>query len=60
MNRAHLERWLGYRFRDEALLDQALTHRSAGQGHYERLEFLGDALLNFVVAQMLYKRCPEL
>lgn len=60
MNRAHIERRLGYRFRDAALLDQALTHRSAGHGHYERLEFLGDALLNFVVAQMLYKRCPEL
>jgi ribonuclease-3 len=48
----------GHRFRDEALLRQALTHRSAGNPHNERLEFLGDALLNLVVAEQLYARWP--
>ncbi len=50
---------LGYRFRDPALLDAALTHRSAGKGNYERLEFLGDAVLNFVVAGLVYQAYPE-
>ncbi len=45
----------GYRFSDESLLELALTHRSAGsRRHNERLEFLGDALLNFLVADRLY------
>lgn len=59
MNREHLYRLLGYRFRDAALLEQAMTHRSAGSTHYERMEFLGDSLLNFLVAQSLYERLPE-
>lgn len=59
MNREHIYKRLGYRFRDAALLEQALTHRSAGRGHYERLEFLGDSLLNFVVAEVLYRRLPD-
>lgn len=50
---------LGYRFRDEELLGAALTHRSAGGTHYERLEFLGDSILNFIIADALYKRLPE-
>ncbi|MDE2496348.1 MAG: ribonuclease III, partial [Xanthomonadaceae bacterium] len=45
---------LGYRFADEALLNLALTHRSAGRPNNERLEFLGDALVNLVVAEMLF------
>ncbi|HET7931361.1 MAG TPA: ribonuclease III [Rhodanobacteraceae bacterium] len=45
---------LGYRFADETLLDLALTHRSAGRPNNERLEFLGDALVNMVVAEMLF------
>lgn len=45
---------LGYRFADESLLDLALTHRSAGRPNNERLEFLGDALVNMVVAEMLF------
>ena len=45
---------LGFHWRDPALLDAALRHRSAGGGHNERLEFLGDALLSFVVAELLY------
>lgn len=59
MNHDHLYKVLGYRFRDAALLDQAMTHRSAGSSHYERMEFLGDSLLNFLVAQVLYERLPE-
>lgn len=45
---------LGYHFTDEALLQLALTHRSAGRPNNERLEFLGDALVNLVVAEMLF------
>jgi len=47
---------LGYRFRDQALLDSALTHRSAGGLNNERLEFLGDAVLGLVIAEDLYRR----
>ena len=50
---------LGYQFRDPALLDAALTHRSVGRRNNERLEFLGDALLNFVIGRALYDRCPQ-
>ncbi|MFT4046503.1 MAG: ribonuclease III [Solimonas sp.] len=50
----NLERRLAYRFRDPALLLQALTHRSAGHANNERLEFLGDALVNFVIAEALF------
>jgi ribonuclease-3 len=48
-----------HRFADAALLRQALTHRSAGSPHNERLEFLGDSLLNLVVAEALYTRWPK-
>ena len=48
-----------HRFVDPALLRQALTHRSAGSPHNERLEFLGDALLNLFVAEQLYQRWPS-
>jgi ribonuclease-3 len=50
---------LGYVFRNPALLDQALTHRSHGAANNERLEFLGDAVLDFVIAVALYERFPE-
>lgn len=50
---------LGYEFRDPALCLAALTHRSAGTPHNERLEFLGDAVLNCAVAQLLYERHPQ-
>jgi len=50
---------LRYSFRDATLLETALTHRSAGRRNYERLEFVGDAVLSFVVAAMLYRECPE-
>lgn len=49
----------GVDFSDPALLDRALTHRSAGQANYERLEFLGDALINAVVSIELYARFPR-
>ncbi len=51
-----LTRRLGYRFADEALLQRALTHRSFGAEHNERLEFLGDAVLNLAVSRLLYDR----
>ncbi len=53
-----LERAIGYRFSDAQLLQQALTHRSAGTPNNERLEFLGDALLNWVIADALFMRQP--
>jgi len=49
---------LGHRFRDEALLTLALTHRSATGPHNERLEFLGDAVLGLVTAEALYAAHP--
>ena len=51
---------LGYRFRDPRRLRQALTHRSYGAPHNERLEFLGDGLLNCVIACLLFQRFPAL
>jgi ribonuclease-3 len=56
---AKLEARLDYRFRDGDLLVEALTHRSAHGRNYERLEFLGDSVLNFVVADELFHRCPR-
>ncbi len=55
-----IERRLGYRFSNAALLQQALTHRSHGVPHNERLEFLGDGLLNFVVARLLFQQFTAL
>ncbi|MBK6657873.1 MAG: ribonuclease III [Proteobacteria bacterium] len=52
-------RTLGYAFRDESLLTRALTHRSVGARHNERLEFLGDALLGMVVAEHLFSQFPD-
>ena len=52
-------RKLDYSFRDAALLTKALTHRSHGAGNNERLEFLGDALINFVIGDALYGSCPK-
>ena len=53
------EQALGHRFADVALLHQALTHRSAGGRHNERLEYLGDAALSLVIAEALYQRLPD-
>ncbi|WP_417347418.1 ribonuclease III [Ferrimonas sp.] len=54
-----LVRLLGYEFQQPQLLQQALTHRSAGSRHNERLEYLGDAVLSMVVAEDLYHRFPK-
>ena len=52
-------RAFGYQFRQAPLLEEALTHRSAGGRNNERLEFLGDAILNFVIAARLYDAHPR-
>ncbi|HEB92865.1 MAG TPA: ribonuclease III [Gammaproteobacteria bacterium] len=49
---------MGYRFKTANLLEEALTHRSKGAVNNERLEFLGDAILGFVVAEILFARFP--
>lgn len=60
MNLSRLTNAIGYIFADEALLLNALTHRSHSSPHNERLEFLGDGLLNCVIAAELYRRYPLL
>jgi ribonuclease-3 len=50
---------LGHAFSNGELLEQALTHRSAGRRNNERLEFLGDALLNLIVAEYVYEAYPR-
>jgi ribonuclease-3 len=50
---------IGYSFNDPALLDLALTHRSYGSHNNERLEFLGDAALNFIIGHAIYQRLPD-
>lgn len=64
MQREVIEESLGYRFNDVSWLEQALTHPSADQKrstnlHYERLEFLGDAVLELVVSRELFTRFPK-
>ncbi len=54
-----LDKTLHYRFQDSGLLTQALTHRSATGPNNERLEFLGDAILDFVISDAVFKRRPE-
>ena len=54
-----MEKALGHRFRRPELLEQALRHRSAGTPHNERLEFLGDALVNLFMAEALYTQWPK-
>jgi len=55
-----LERSLGHIFSRRDLLQQALTHRSHGTPHNERIEFLGDSILNCVVAVLLFERFADL
>lgn len=55
-----LEQALGHRFSDSGLLLTALTHRSHSSPHNERLEFLGDSILNGVIARQLFDRFPLL
>jgi ribonuclease III len=60
MKHAALCRQIGYRFEKPQLLQRALTHRSYSAAHNERLEFLGDSVLNCSVAKYLYDTYPEL
>jgi len=60
MNLSTLTAALGHSFSDRILLQTALTHRSFGAPHNERLEFIGDGVLNCVIALALYKRYPAL
>ena len=55
-----LQQRLQHRFAEPRLLQRALTHRSASADHYERLEFLGDAVLNLAVADLLFERLDAL
>ncbi len=56
---AQLEAAIGHTFADRDLLVRALTHRSGGADNYERLEFLGDAVLGYLVARRLYESHPH-
>lgn len=61
MNKAEswLEKTLRFRFQNAELFEQALTHRSATQHNNERLEYLGDAVLEFVVSEAVYRARPD-
>ncbi|MFK7975573.1 MAG: ribonuclease III [Halioglobus sp.] len=54
-----LEKALGYTFQDSELCNLALTHRSAAGQNNERLEFLGDSILNHIIAESLFRRFPQ-
>lgn len=54
-----LSQRIGYEFKDVSLIELALTHRSKGGTNNERLEFLGDSIVNFVVAEALFKKFPD-
>lgn len=56
----NLEKKLGYSFKNSTLLAQALTHRSKSAINYERLEFVGDGILDYVIALCLYTSYPYL
>ena len=55
-----LEKRLDYKFNDSSLLIQALSHRSVGSPNNERLEYLGDSILGYVIATSLYQQFPKL
>jgi ribonuclease-3 len=57
-NLARLQKKLGYTFVNPVLLNTALTHRSFSANHNERLEFLGDSILNFIIAEALFAQFP--
>ncbi|EED35822.1 ribonuclease III [Luminiphilus syltensis NOR5-1B] len=59
MRRQSLEQAIGYHFRDSTLLQRALTHRSASRANNERLEFLGDSVINHIVAEALFLKFPD-
>ena len=60
MHNSALSKKLGYVFRQPQLLQRALTHRSYGPEHNERMEFLGDSILGCVIAKYLYSNYPQL
>lgn len=60
MSLASLQPIIGYTFHSSSLLQQAVTHRSFSGNNNERLEFLGDSVLNFIVAHQLFQRFPKL
>ena len=56
---SNLEKAIDYKFQDEILLETALTHRSFGHGNNERLEYLGDAALGFIIADAIFQKFPQ-
>lgn len=56
---AKLQKKIGYQFNEPTLLQQALTHKSYAKTNNERLEFMGDAVLGYLVGNMLYRRYPD-
>ena len=52
-------KFLNYKFKDAGLIERALTHSSKSEVNYERLEFLGDSILDFLVGEYFYKHCEE-
>src|SRR5690625_7393648 len=58
ISQQHLQDRLGYHFQDQGQLQLALTHRSFGTPNNERLEFLGDSVLNLILGEALYQRFP--
>lgn len=58
-NKARLLKYIHYEFSDPQLFKTALTHRSCGSPNNERLEFLGDSILNFTITEALFSRFPD-
>jgi ribonuclease-3 len=54
-----VENKIGHKFEDKKLLTRALTHSSKSKDNYQRLEFLGDSILNFLVGEYLFKNCDK-
>ena len=59
MTLTELEKKLGYQFQNQKFLENALRHRSVGKESNERLEFLGDSILNFIITSELYRKYPK-
>ena len=56
---SNLEKAIDYKFQDQALLETALTHRSFAHSNNERLEYLGDAALGFIIADAIFQKFPQ-
>ena len=54
-----IDKKIGYDFKDRDLITRALTHPSKSKNNYQRLEFLGDSILNFLVGEFLFKNCEK-